>query len=130
MENSILQQAFSGELVAAAPQTESLESLLEKIREEKEKLEKEKKDFLKSNSKQRTDMKNKIKNISKLDIVEVLKQENKPMSATEIWEASKYKGNIDAFYADLKSKNADKTITWELVNEDSEKPESMISLKA
>ncbi|TAH18692.1 MAG: hypothetical protein EAZ08_10920 [Cytophagales bacterium] len=128
LEKSILRQAFSGELVAAAPQTESLESLLEKIREEKEKLEREKKEYLKSNSKQRTDMKNKIKNVSKLDIAEVLKQENNPMSATEIWEASKYKGNIDAFYADLKNKNADKTITWELVNEDSEKPESIISL--
>jgi type I restriction enzyme S subunit len=51
LEKSILQQAFSGELVAAAPQTESLESLLEKIREEKEKLEKEKKEWHKKQAK-------------------------------------------------------------------------------
>ena len=37
-----------------------------------------------------------------MDILEILQTHNSPMRTKELWEKSKYKDDIDAFYAALK----------------------------
>jgi restriction endonuclease S subunit len=66
--------------------------------------------------------------LSKMKILEILKSSNTPVRVTTLWEKSKYQGNIDAFYEALKHEFDSNSIKWKLEQEDSEVPQSYISL--
>lgn len=66
--------------------------------------------------------------LSKMEILEILKSSNTPVQVNNLWKKSKYKGNIDAFYEALKREFDSNSIKWELEHEDSEVPQSYISL--
>lgn len=69
-----------------------------------------------------------LSTLSKMEILEILKSSNIPMQVNDLWVKSKYKGDIDAFYEALKREFDSKSIKWELEQEDSEVPQSYISL--
>jgi type I restriction enzyme S subunit len=113
LEKSVLLQAFSGELVEPQAQTESLEDLLERIKIERERLEKEKKVLRKEQAK----FKQQIKNMEKKSIEEILKDTLKEtpkqkLSVEEIWQASVYFENkeVEKFYEELCKLYDDKKI--------------------
>ena len=66
--------------------------------------------------------------LSKMEIIEILKSSNIPIQVNSLWEKSKYKGNIDAFYEALKHEFDNNSIKWELQQKDSDVPQSYIAL--
>jgi restriction endonuclease S subunit len=70
-----------------------------------------------------------ITNLPKMEIIDVLKSSEKPMNINELWEKSKYqKWDIDDFYENLKKEYEKGVISWELTEQNSEAPQSFISL--
>ncbi len=78
--------------------------------------------------KQRT-MKKELAAVNNLEIEDVLSQGQKSMLARDVWKASKFKNDIDAFYESLKEKIDDK-IDWSLVKLDEATPESVLTVKS
>jgi len=98
IRNSLLSKAFRGELVEQDPNDEPVNVLLEKIQQEKQRLEAE----LKAKRKQRRSQPKKKRVMKNLEIIEVLKISGQPMKADEVWRESKYREDIDAFYEQLR----------------------------
>ncbi|QNL22648.1 restriction endonuclease subunit S [Hyphobacterium sp. CCMP332] len=96
LRQSILKKAFEGKLVDQDSNDEPAYELLMRIQEEKKK-------YLEELKKQRKKTPKRTKKMSKkLSVEDVLKAAKKPMSAKEVWQQSKHKGNIDEFYFELK----------------------------
>ncbi|MCD4794989.1 MAG: restriction endonuclease subunit S [Bacteroidales bacterium] len=100
-EEELFKDAFSGKLVKPVPGDTPVSELLEKIKQEKITLEKQKKELQKKRRKMPKQKK------QQLDIIEVLKLNKEPMPAVDVWKNSKYyisefkdKG-IDDFYKSL-----------------------------
>jgi hypothetical protein len=129
LEKSIIQNAFNVKGIKIDDNSLERTTVIDLMRSSKKLLEEEKKRVQKSQAQTRNIMKKSASNNSALDVEDVLKAKNVPQPADIVWRASKYKGDIDAFYAALKEKNGH-TIEWELVNDDKAVPQSMISLKS
>jgi type I restriction enzyme S subunit len=115
LRQSLLKKAFDGELVEQDSNEEPASELLKRIKEKKEKYLTEQKELKKKSPK-------KTKKMSKnLSIEEVLKTSDKPMLAEYVWQQSKYKNNIEEFYAELKK-------IQEKVKEVKKGTESLLSL--
>ena len=97
LKQSILNKAFSGELVNKVTDGESGSQLIEKIKEIKVKLLKEEKDRLKLILNKNKKMPEKAKTIT-----EILTESSKPVASKILWQSSIYKNDIDSFYAQLK----------------------------
>jgi type I restriction enzyme, S subunit len=97
MRQSILKQAFEGTLVAQNSNDENASVLLERIREEKERIAKEPKV-----KRPKTPRKNKAEG-DRVPLVETLRQAQKPLSPEELFRASGHDaGSVEAFYTELK----------------------------
>lgn len=129
LEQSLLQKAFSSQEKKSDLEKETLDYLLTQISLEKNKKETQKQEVSKIHGKIRSTMKKAENKTPEYDIEEILKHNNKKMSAKDLWNASKYKGDIDAFYEAMKNK-VGVTTEWELIKEDEAVPESIISLKS
>lgn len=70
----------------------------------------------------------KLSALPKMEIIDILESTNTPLFINELWEKSKYNGNIDAFYEALKQEIENKKITWILTDEESAEPKTQISL--
>lgn len=97
MPQSILSKAYTGKLVPHNPNDEPAEGLLERIREEKVRM-LEQRGELRTNAKK---LKKFRRRMEIMEIIELLKK-NKRMTAKDLWKQSKYRDDIDAFYAELK----------------------------
>lgn len=93
---SILKKAYSGTLVPQYPTDENAEYLLEKIKYEKELYLKSQRDLVKSKSRRGKQMGN------NKTPKEILIERKEPIEAKELWLQSKFKDDIDMFYASLK----------------------------
>lgn len=127
LEQSILQQLFKEEHLVKYQTETDFKSVIEKIKLQKTILENKLQKGSKDRSKARSIMKKAVTEISTLDVEDVLKQNKVPMLAKEVWKASKYSNDIDAFYEAVKHK-VPSTLKWEIIKEDEEVPESVISL--
>ncbi|MBW8244837.1 restriction endonuclease subunit S [Muricauda oceani] len=93
---SILDKAFSGDLIKTKDVEGFSKDLLKQIKREKELVlskEKERKRLINRTKKEKRKL---------MDILEILQAHNSRMKTKELWEKSKYKDDIDAFYAALK----------------------------
>ena len=105
LKQSYLKYAFEGKLTEVWRKQNphlitgenSVDTLLEKIKAEKEKFEKQKNESKKIKRKKK--MKEKPKNLS---ILEVLEANGGEMDSKEVLKASKYSDNIEEFYEELK----------------------------
>jgi len=95
LRQSILKKAFEGKLVPQDPNDEPASELLKGIKAEKEKYLAEQKEKKKKPVKRKQMDKN-------LSIEEVLKKSKEPIPAKDVWQQSKHKDDIEAFYAELK----------------------------
>ncbi|WP_342647393.1 restriction endonuclease subunit S [Mucilaginibacter sp. CSA2-8R] len=93
-KQSILKKAFNGYLVSQKTSWDSIDDLLVDIKREKQKITTALKSAINKSAK-------KLKMDNK-EIVEVLRGSEQPLSAKEVWESSRYKGDIEKFYAELK----------------------------
>ena len=125
LDKAILEEAFKN-----IPETTSLtfDELNLEITTEKSKIEKKRKEQLKSQSEIRSKMKKKATDIPTLNIVDVLKLNNNSLSAKAVWQQSKFQGDIDSFYESIKQIGS-KTLSWHITDEDTERPESILVLK-
>lgn len=96
LRQSILKKAFEGKLVIQDPKDEPASKLLKSIQIEKEKYLEDRKLQKKKSPKKPYKM------AKELSIEEVLKTSDKPMLGKDVWQQSKYKDNIEEFYAELK----------------------------
>lgn len=105
LQKSVLQMAFQGELSEPQPDDEPVSVLLGRIKEEKEKLEKERKEQMKEVSKKRKVVKEKIN--EKKGIFEILNEApHKKLEVDQVWQASKHyesweKDGYEQFYKEL-----------------------------
>lgn len=96
LKQSALKKAFEGRLV-------NLDLADESVLEIKQKIQEEKKKYFEKKKTQKSDKPKKIKKMNKpLDIEDILKSSSTPLAAKDVWEQSKYKDDIEAFYAELK----------------------------
>jgi len=125
LDKAILEETFKN-----IPETTSLtfDELNLEITTEKAKIEKKRKEQLKNQSEIRSKMKKKATDIPTLNIVEVLKLNNNSLSAKEVWQQSKFQGDIDSFYESIKQIGS-KTLSWHITDENTERPESILVLK-
>lgn len=128
LEKAILQQVFTEDHLKEYSANVSFEDVLKNIEIERSKLENERNEFNKNRAKAKSAMKKSITEVSSLDIEDVLKQTREPLTAKEVWKASKYSKDIDAFYEAIKHK-VPNVINWEVIKNDEAIPESIISLK-
>lgn len=129
LEKSILQDVFKLDNLAKYQNNLILEKIMKNIYDEKNQLESNRTLENKDRSKAKTIMKKAVTETPKLDIEDVLAQTSTPISAKEVWKASKYSKDIDSFYEAVKHK-VTATITWDITKRDEEVPESIISLKS
>ncbi len=92
----ILKKAYEGNLVDRQIDDEPADVFLKNLKEERNAYMVEQKAISKLNPKIKT-----IKIMNELEIIEVLKSAKRPMSAKDVWKASKHK-DIESFYAALK----------------------------
>lgn len=123
LEKAIIHDAFVN--VETDMNQDEIQSILKTL---KEIAETDRQKFQKNNSIIRSNMKKQITATSELDIEDVLNLQDGPMSAKDVWDQSKYRGNIDAFYEALKHKKS-QSINWEIKDPDSDVPLSILSLK-
>jgi type I restriction enzyme S subunit len=101
LRQSILKKAFEGELVEQDLNDEPASELLKRIQAEKKK-------HLEEQKQQKKKAPKRKKKMSKeLSIEEVLKNSDKPMLAQDVWQQSKHKDDIEAFYTELKKIQSD-----------------------
>ena len=98
IKKTLLNQAFQGNLVPQNPIDEPAALLLEKIKVEKARMEEE----MKAKRKARRALPKKKRIMKNLEIIEVLKIHGQPMKAHEVWKESKFRNDIDEFYAELR----------------------------
>ena len=104
--HSILKKAFQGELVDQDSSEENATELLKRIQEEKELYLQLRKEANKLLPKKMKMMKN------EKSIIELLGEHKKPVSTKELWRKSKYKDDIEPFYAELKKIETKVTISF------------------
>lgn len=116
LKSKILQDAFHGKLSSQLEEDIHVESLMQKIKEEKEKYLKEKQELTKNTPK--------IKRMKKekLSLIQVLEKNNKPISSKQLWQDSMHSDDIERFYSELKK-------IQNLIKEEKSKEETLISLK-
>ncbi|WP_423147890.1 restriction endonuclease subunit S [Rubrolithibacter danxiaensis] len=112
-KQSILKKAFNGFLVSQKSSDISINSLLTEIIYERQRMVSAAKNEIKKKPK-----KTKI-TMNNKDIIEILQASQQSLSAKEVWESSRYKGDIEKFYAALKKIS-------HLIKED---PKGFISLR-
>ncbi len=95
----ILAKAFAGELTEQDPDDEPASVLLEHIRTEREVAA----NIPKPVQKKTRQLSDKLSKNLTMDIVETLKNNNGKMKAIDLWQASKFKENIELFYAALRT---------------------------
>ena len=96
LQQSVLKRAFGGKLFKPELNNKSVFEEFQEIKKEKEK-------YFEQQKTQKTDKSKKVKKMDKsLSIEDILKTSSTPISAKEIWERSKHKDDIEAFYAELK----------------------------
>lgn len=93
----ILKKAYEGNLVEQQIDDEPADVFLGRLKEERDAYLLEQKAISKLNPKIKT-----IKIMEEIEIIDVLKAAKKPMTAKEVWKASKYRDDIESFYAQLK----------------------------
>lgn len=108
LKSSILDKAFSGELVGNIKTDESAEQLLENILDEKQQLE-DKAKLAKKKPNART------KKMEKRPIIDVLKDSKKTLKVDELFEQSGFQNDvtpegIEAFYQELKTVTEDRNV--------------------
>lgn len=100
VKQGFLQKAFEGVLVEQDSNDEPASVLIEKIKKEREvffEADKERKMTDKPLRKKAIKMAEELK-----QIIEILRDINEPVTAKNLWQASKHKDDIDEFYAALK----------------------------
>ncbi len=128
LERSLLQQVFDEDFLKKYQTNILFEKILDDIKTQKIQLEIDRTAVNKKRSKAKSIMKKAVTEISTLDVEDVLRQTSEPLSAKEVWKASKYAKDIDAFYEAVKHK-VPTVIDWEITKKDEEVPVSIISLK-
>jgi len=96
LKQSILIEAFSGNLIAQYLDEPEIDDLIEKINAEKKAYYLDRKE-----NQKRLPKKKKMDEVNK-GIIEVLETSKIQLSAKEVWERSMYAENIERFYAELK----------------------------
>ncbi|HNF15221.1 MAG TPA: N-6 DNA methylase [Leptospiraceae bacterium] len=102
LQKSVLQMAFNGELSEPQPGDEPVSVLLERIKEEKETLEKERKMQMKEVSRKKSNMKREAGNKKTLEDI-IKESESNEIMVEEIWLSSRYyeTKDIEGFYENL-----------------------------
>lgn len=99
LRKSISKMTFEGKLVEQNPNDEHATELLKRIAAEKTK-------YLTKQKMQKSKRTKKTETSQRMDknltIKEILQSSKKPIPAREVWQQSKYKDDIEAFYAALK----------------------------
>lgn len=95
-KQSLLKKAFEGRLVNQDSNDESTNELLQEIKGEKEEYIKKQKELDKLRPKKKRKME------AEKTILEILKENNEPILAKELWQKSIHKNNIEEFYFELK----------------------------
>lgn len=113
---SILKKAFEGKLVNQNPSVEFAKILLQKIIIEKEAYLLAQKQAEKLKSKKKRQME------AKKTVLEILKESESPISTQDLWQKSKYAGDIESFYNEIKS-------IYNQIDEMKKDTESFLSLK-
>ncbi|MCT1531020.1 restriction endonuclease subunit S [Sphingobacterium daejeonense] len=129
LEKSILQNVFEPNSLYRYQNNLDIKKVMQDIYDKKIQLESNRNLENKERAKTKNIMKKALTETSKLDVEDVLAQTSKPISAKEVWKASKYSKDIDSFYEAVKHKVAE-TIIWDITKRDEEVPESIISLKS
>jgi type I restriction enzyme, S subunit len=129
LEKSILQNVFEPNNLTKYQNDLIFEKIMQNINDEKSQLESDRTLENKDRSKAKNIMKKTVTETSKLDIEDILIQASTPLSAKEVWQASKYSKDIDAFYEAIRHK-VPEAITWDITKLDEAVPESIISLKS
>jgi len=116
LRTTILKNAFEGKLIPQGVIDESAMALLQRINFEKGNYLQEQIAIKK--------VQPKTKRMSKkeLNIIEILQEAKSPMPAKDVWQASKYKNNIEDFYAELKKMESQ-------IKEDKIGTESFLSIR-
>lgn len=115
LKHSILKKAFEGTLVTFNS-FESIEKLLNDIKEEKRLYLKARKDLNRITPPQKKKME------EKKSILDILKESSSPISAQELWERSTSEGDIERFYSEIKE-------IYNQIDELKSKTESLLALK-
>ena len=96
LQQSILKKAFEGKLVKPSSMDRLVLKEFQSIKEDKRK-------YFEQQKVQKKDRSKKNKKMDKsLSIEDILNTSSNPILAKEVWENSKYKDDIEAFYAELK----------------------------
>lgn len=116
LSHSILKKAFDGKLVSEDSIDESARELLLKIKMEKEIYIKAQKELEKLKPKKKRQME------TNKTVLEILKENNEPILAKELWQKSIHKNDIEEFYLELKD-------IYHQLDEIKKDTESLLSLK-
>ncbi|MBF4491488.1 restriction endonuclease subunit S [Flavobacterium sp. MR2016-29] len=100
IRRSLLQNAFEGKLVNQNDSDEHAKLLIEKIYELRSIFLKEDKDKKKTKNLESVKVKKMGKTLR--NILEILQDNNEPISSKNLWQSSIYKDDIEKFYAELK----------------------------
>jgi type I restriction enzyme S subunit len=128
LQLSFVNKTFETALIGADLDLDSFEKIVQKIKAEKIKLQKEKVAIIKKQAPLKNKMRKAAVEKSSLEIEDALKENNDGKSARDAWKESKYEGDIDAFYESIRKK-VPETIGWKLKDENTEVPQSILFLK-
>lgn len=116
LKHSILKKAFDGKLVNQDSNDESARELLMRIKMKKEIYLEAQKELDKLKPKKKRQME------TKKTVLEILKENNEPILAKELWQKSIHKNDIEEFYLELKG-------IYHLLDEVKKDTKSLLSLK-
>jgi len=94
--HSVLKNAFEGKLVEQNPNDESAQTLLKKIKIEKEEYIQSQRELEKLKPKKKRLME------TKKTVLEILGEAESPISPQELWQKSIHEGDIESFYSEIK----------------------------
>ncbi len=96
LRHSVLKKAYEGKLIEQDKNDGFTYEILNSIKEERIKYEQDQK-LLKKKILKETKSES-----MELNIIDVLRTAKKPMTAKKVWQKSKYRDDIEGFYAELK----------------------------